>query len=59
MDVVTIAVERDLDEIRQLDQLCFPPDDLNREAAAPGELEEGIYAGHIRVVRRNCRLLAV
>jgi hypothetical protein len=25
VDLITLAVERDLDEIRQLDQLCFPP----------------------------------
>lgn len=53
MDLVTVAVERDLDEIRQLDQLCFPPGDLHREPAAPGELEKGIGAGHVRIVRRS------
>lgn len=53
MDLVTVAVERDLDEIRQLDQLCFPPGDLHREPAAPGELEKGIVAGRVRIVRRS------
>lgn len=53
MDLVTLAVERDLDEIRQLDQLCFPPGDLHREPAAPGELEKGIGARRVSIVRRS------
>jgi ribosomal protein S18 acetylase RimI-like enzyme len=53
VDLVTVAVEYDLGEIRQLDELCFPPGDLHREPAAPGELERGIAAGHVSIVRRN------
>ena len=43
----------DLDEIRQLDQLCFPPNNLHREPAAPGELEKGIDTGRVRIVKKN------
>jgi ribosomal protein S18 acetylase RimI-like enzyme/general stress protein CsbA len=57
VDLVTLAVERDLDEIRQLDQLCFPPGDLYREPAAPGELEEGIGGGRVSIVKRNGQIV--
>jgi ribosomal protein S18 acetylase RimI-like enzyme len=57
VDLVTLAVERDIDEIRQLDQLCFPPGDLYRESAAPGELEKGVGAGRVSIVRRNGKIV--
>jgi ribosomal protein S18 acetylase RimI-like enzyme len=57
VDSVTLAVERDLEEIRQLDQLCFPPRDLYREPAAPGELEKGIGAGRVSIVRKNGQIV--
>lgn len=57
MNLVTLAVERDLDEIRQLDQLCFPPGDLYQESAAPGELAKGISAGRVSIMRRNGQIV--
>jgi ribosomal protein S18 acetylase RimI-like enzyme len=53
MDLVTVAIEKDLDGIRKLDQLCFPSGDLNRKPAAPDELEKSIAAGQISVVRKG------
>lgn len=57
MELVTVAVERDVDEIRQLDQVCFPPGDLDREPAAPEELEKGICAGRVRIFRRSGQII--
>ncbi|MGH3686926.1 MAG: GNAT family N-acetyltransferase [Pseudonocardiaceae bacterium] len=54
MDSATLATARDLDEIRQLDQLCFPPGDLHRE---PGELERSIGARRVSIVRRNGKIV--
>jgi ribosomal protein S18 acetylase RimI-like enzyme len=53
VDLVTLAVEKDLHEIRKLDQLCFPFGGLHREPAAPGELEKGIGARRVSIVKRN------
>jgi ribosomal protein S18 acetylase RimI-like enzyme len=53
MDLVSLADERDLDEIRRLDELCPPLGDVYREPAAPGELENGISARRVSVVKRN------
>jgi ribosomal protein S18 acetylase RimI-like enzyme len=53
VDSVTLAVEQDLHEIRKLDQLCFLPGDLDRESAAPGELEKGILTRRISIIRRS------
>jgi ribosomal protein S18 acetylase RimI-like enzyme len=57
VDLVTLAVERDLDEIRQLDQLCFPPDDLHRKPAVHGELAKSIGTQRVSIVRRSGKII--
>ena len=46
------ATDRDRDSIHALDAICFPADDVNTQAAAPGELEQGIRDGTLYVAEQ-------
>jgi ribosomal protein S18 acetylase RimI-like enzyme len=45
-----VATEADAVAVRSLDDAAFPPGDLDRQRAAPGELEAGIAAGDVYVL---------
>ncbi|WP_410809124.1 GNAT family N-acetyltransferase [Micromonospora sp. 067-2] len=47
----------DVPALLALDALCFPPDDPAHEPAAPSEIENGVRAGHVRVVRVGTRIV--
>lgn len=51
--VVRPAVPADIEDIRELDRLCFPPGRLDREPAHAGELEGALADGQIALAVRD------
>ena len=56
-DRVRSASPEDLNQLRQLDSLCFPADQPGVEHAAQGELELGITNGTMLVIERRHQIL--
>lgn len=50
---VRAATPGDVDRILELDNLCFPGGDTDRERAAPGEIEAGVEQARVTVVERD------
>ncbi|MGW4680593.1 N-acetyltransferase family protein [Micromonospora taraxaci] len=51
------ASTEDIPALLALDALCFPPGDPAHEPAAPSEIENGVAAGHVRVVRAGTEIV--
>lgn len=48
--VLRSATSADVAALEELDLLCFPPNDPDRERAAEGEIEEAVASGYARIV---------
>jgi ribosomal protein S18 acetylase RimI-like enzyme len=58
MYTVRTAQARDSARVREIDSACFPPGDRDREPAPPGELEEAVLAGDVRILEVDDRPVA-
>jgi ribosomal protein S18 acetylase RimI-like enzyme len=47
---IRIANTSDAGAVRQLDDLCFPPESPDKQRADPGELEEAVRVGDVRLL---------
>lgn len=56
--VLRSATSADLAALEELDLLCFPPDDPDRERAAEGEIEEAVASGCARIVTVDGTIVA-
>jgi GNAT superfamily N-acetyltransferase len=50
---IRVAEPADAQAVRWLDDLCFPPDSLELEPAPPGELEQAVEAGDVRLLEHD------
>jgi ribosomal protein S18 acetylase RimI-like enzyme len=50
---IRVATPRDAPTVRELDNLCFPSDSLEKERARPGELERGVEVGDVQLLENS------
>ena len=56
--VLRSATSADLAALEELDLLCFPPDDPDRERAAEGEIEQAVASGCARILTVDGTIVA-
>jgi ribosomal protein S18 acetylase RimI-like enzyme len=56
--VLRSATSADLAALEELDLLCFPPNDPDRERAAEGEIEQAVASGCARILTVDATIVA-